>query len=298
MKNNIFSRPLTAQWSEYSKNYKENKESSVQFFHRKNRHILTNPYLSPEEKQIETFCLDLWAADANKKLLHLYFVEKSLRGFLENIKLPDLNGIIEYIKDNGFLSEQKILLPNRKPMSVSNDKAAFFSFGIHIPYENLDSGYTFSFMVNPNNEVVLVWVIAENRGWFTLNDYKSLLKDKSNESIEKLRIIQFAVNTVAYMNAFPDCVIDGVPEMVRQQQYYNENSLYLQISENVVDSVMRTENGKIISPHFRRGHFRKLTAERYTKMRGQIIFVHETMVNGKAKSIYTSDNIEKKFETH
>ena len=181
-------------------------------------------------------------------------------------------------------------------MSVSQEKTAFFSFGIHIPNENKESGYAFSFMVNPNKEVVLVWVIGKDQGWCPLKKYEKFLKDESKNSNEIIKIIQFAVNTVAYMNAFPGCIIDGVPEIVKKQQYYNENSLYLEISDKVVDSFKNTENGKMVSPHFRRGHFKRLTAERYTKMKGKIIFVHETMVNGKAKTVYTSDDIGELFE--
>lgn len=123
--------------------------------------------------------------------------------------------------------------------------------------------------------------------------YKDLLKEESKNSKEIVKIIQFAVNTVAYMNTFPGCVIDGVPEIIKKQPFYNDNSLYVDISDKIVDYSENTNIGKKVSPHFRRGYFKRLTAERYTKMRGKLIFVHETMVNGKAKTIYTSDELEK-----
>lgn len=274
MKTVIFSKPLSAQWSEYSKNYKKYKETTLQYFKRKNRNILTNPLLTPERRQIDTFCLDLWAADANKKLLHLYFVDRSLYEFLENVKLPDLNGIIEYIKDNGFSSKQKILLPNGKPLTVSEEETSYYSFGIHIPNVSKESGYAFSFMMNKNKEIALIWVIGRDRGWCPIKKYKDLLKEESKNSKEIVKIIQFAVNTVAYMNTFPGCVIDGVPEIIKKQPFYNDNSLYVDISDKIVDYSENTNIGKKVSPHFRRGYFKRLTAERYTKMRGKLIFVH------------------------
>ena len=46
------------------------------------------------------------------------------------------------------------------------------------------------------------------------------------------------------------------------------------------------------SPHFRKGYYKRLTSDFYKNKKGQIIFVSETMVNGKAKTIYTTENIE------
>ena len=48
----------------------------------------------------------------------------------------------------------------------------------------------------------------------------------------------------------------------------------------------------MVTPHFRRGYFKRLTSDFYTKKKGQIVFVKETMVNGKAKTVYTADNLE------
>ena len=58
-----YSQPLSIQWSSYDKNYKEHKENILQFFHRRNNYILTNPVLSPQKRQIEAFILDLRSSD-------------------------------------------------------------------------------------------------------------------------------------------------------------------------------------------------------------------------------------------
>lgn len=121
MKSIWYSQPLSIQWSEYARNYRNNKETTLQFFQRKNKYILTNPNLAPNKRQIEAFILDLWASDANKKFLHLYFIDKSLRDFLERIKIPDLDGIVDYIKNNGFSSKLKMLLPDGKPIEINSE---------------------------------------------------------------------------------------------------------------------------------------------------------------------------------
>lgn len=144
--------------------------------------------------------------------------------------------------------------------------------------------------------MVLVWAIGIDQGWCPIKKYKELLKDDSRNSKEIIRIIQLAINTIAYMNTFPHCIADGVPEIIKKQPHYMENSYLLEISDKVVDSFDSKVNKKIVSPHFRRGHFKMLTSDRYTKMKGKLIFVHETMVNGKAKTVYLSDDIEEMVE--
>lgn len=37
--------------------------------------------------------------------------------------------------------------------------------------------------------------------------------------------------------------------------------------------------GGIVNPHFRRGYFKRLESDFYKNKKGQIIFVHETVVN-------------------
>ena len=48
----------------------------------------------------------------------------------------------------------------------------------------------------------------------------------------------------------------------------------------------------MVSPHFRKGYYKLLSSDFYTNKKGQIIFVSETMVNGKAKTIYTTEKIK------
>ena len=48
-------------------------------------------------------------------------------------------------------------------------------------------------------------------------------------------------------------------------------------------------------PHMRKGYFKCLTSEFYKNKRGQIIFVRETMVKGKTKTVDMSDD-ERKVE--
>ena len=59
---------------------------------------------------------------------------------------------------------------------------------------------------------------------------------------------------------------------------------YLNTSEKIVEAGERSEGGLVI-PHFRRGYFKRLRSDFYKNKKGQIVFVHETIVNGVAKTL-------------
>ena len=118
-----FSKPLARQWDIYLKNYKHYHDNVEQFFQRMLQK-LNNPFQGWQKNQLNTFVWSLWYSDATKKMLHLYFVDKSLKEFLENVSLADLDGISKYIDENGLITDQCIL------------QLKYFPFGIHIPYEN------------------------------------------------------------------------------------------------------------------------------------------------------------------
>ena len=92
------------------------------------------------------------------------------------------------------------------------------------------------------------------------------------------------------MEAFPECVKEGVPEFVKEPT--EDNSITLEIAEKVLEPIQQSESGKIVSPHFRKGYYKRLSSDFYKNKKGQIIFVSETMVNGKAKTVYTTERIK------
>ena len=126
--------------------------------------------------------------------------------------------------------------------------------------------------------------MAEETGMPYQNIINKLERDNSERSKKISSYLRLAVNTIAYMNAFPECIVDGVPNNIKE-----EYSKSIKLSEKVVENLSDT---KRMTPHFRRGYFKCLTSDFYTKKKGQIIFVKETMVNGNAKTVYTVDNLE------
>lgn len=271
-----FSKPLAKEWDLYSENYGHRKESIDDFFHRM---VTPRPFESWQNVQLKNYLWTLWYSDATKKLLHIYFTDKSLKNFLENTSLTDLDGILKYIDENGFLSEQGIL------------KLKYFPFGIHIPYENKYKAFAFGLMNNQLNQMVLTWAVGDSGGWFSNYNYKQLKDKESDDVKESLKIFRFAINTIAYMEAFPECVKEGVPNFIKEP--YSGKSLTLGISEKILNPIKEMKSGKTISPHFRKGYFKRFSSDFYKNRQGQIGFVSPTMVNGRAKTVKKSKDKNK-----
>lgn len=266
-----FSKPLAKEWDLYSESYNHKKESVDEFFRRVAR---PSPFESWQNAQLKSYIWSLWHSDATKELLHIYFTDKNLKDFLESTSLSDLDGIIKYIDENGFMSEQGIL------------KLKYFPFGIHIPYENKYKAFAFGLMNNQLNQMVLTWAVGNSGGCFSNYNYNELKDEESADIKESLKIFRFAINTIAYMEAFPECVKEGVPNIVKEP--YSEKSLTLGISEKILEPINEMKSGKTISPHFRKGYFKRFSSAFYKNKQGQIGFVSPTMVNGKAKTVEKS----------
>lgn len=87
-------------------------------------------------------------------------------------------------------------------------------------------------------------------------------------------------NLFLYMDAFPASITVGAPPLITG----SPNGITCQTvsaSKPIEEMYKATK----ISPHMRRGHFRTLKNERFTKKRYQAVFVRPTMVRGSAETI-------------
>lgn len=89
-----------------------------------------------------------------------------------------------------------------------------------------------------------------------------------------------------YMGAFPEQVKDGIPENAKRYGTLHGRARTIGIAEQVV-----TREGA--TPHYRVGHFRLLSAERYVHMKGQVVFVHGCFVKGQAKTVLGTEDDRK-----
>ncbi len=280
-----WSDPLTEIWDGYNKVNKQSPISHRDYIYHWIYRDMTSPF-HVNYTQAHIFVADMFYADSIKKFLHLYFIDSSLRDFLMNMPINDFKGLTDFIIENGELDKAGAI-SLQGIASDENSKISNFCFGIHIPYENRKRGYAFSFTYDFNTKQLLfAFAVEDGCSYITLDHYDELCKKHTIDSEKTLKYLQLAINTIIYMHTFPDCVVDGTPDEIK-----NSYSKKISISEKVLESQI-SESNRSVRPHFRRGYFKRLTSDFYTKKKGQTVFISPTMVNGIAKTIYTSDKLE------
>lgn len=282
-----YSSPLRFYWDELYKNQKKlTPEFSDDIIFSLLRHnILYSPLLpdeSLEKRDLLITGLELWAQDSKGDLLHIFFLEKYLQDFLENTNLSDIGGIRKYLYDNG--EKKQITYTKIK----GNVNCVYYSFGLHIPNEK--NGYAFALTLFENNTLELYFSHGKNNGVLSDIFYKDLNNKQDLQSITLSKMFRLAINTIAYMKCFPECVTDGVPKIsFPRGEDRSDNNVIFKMSDKIYDE-SNYQISKI--PHFRKGYFRLLNSDYYTHKKGQLIYISETMVKGKAKTVSKSDNIE------
>jgi hypothetical protein len=121
--------------------------------------------------------------------------------------------------------------------------------------------------------------------------YPDVNKKSDEVSLTHSKMFRLAINTISYMNCFPDCVADGVPKDLLLER--NENKSPSNLTFQVSEKIRENENLPLSKiPHFRKGHFRSLQSDYFANKKGQVIFVAETMVKGKAKTVSMSQETD------
>lgn len=282
-----YSSPLKIFWDElYGTQKKYTPDfSDEQIFNILRHNLLNRPLAvgeSTETRDLLLSGLELWKEDSKGDFLHIFFLEKQLRDFLEKTPLSDLDGIRKYLYENG--KNKNVVYFQTK----SQSNWVIYTFGLHIPYET--NGYAFSLSLDENDSMELYFSQGDKHGILTDKFYSDLNNKKDEKSITFSKMFRLAINTIAYMKCFPECVTEGVPRIsYDRNEDRSESNVTFRLSEKVTDSD-ETQRSKI--PHFRKGFFRVLRSDYYSHKKGQIIYVTETMVKGKAKTVSTSKQIE------
>lgn len=138
--------------------------------------------------------------------------------------------------------------------------------------------HTFSFLL-------LFTIIADGRHFITVYTEEMTYTFCIEDLKETTWVFNMAMNFLFYINAFPECVIDGVPNGVKR----NPKAKVISISDKIV-SHRTTEHG-FVRPHFRSGYFRHLNSDYFVNCKGQVRFIASTMVKGKAKTVISKENV-------
>jgi hypothetical protein len=227
--------------------------------------------------------LELWREDAAGELMHIFFLDRQLRDFLQDTPLSEIEGVKKFLYENGRDHEVVHLY------SKEQFRHVMYRFALHLPYEA--EGYPFSLSVEEDGSVELYFSHGENGGRMADKFYKDTLKRSDQVATEASKMFRLAINAIAYMKCFPDCVADGVPkDLLEKIQPGRAGNFTVGLSDKIRDNG-NSPLSKI--PHFRKGHFRVLHSDYFANKKGQVIFVAETMVKGKAKTVSTSSDTDK-----
>ena len=276
-----YSTPLREMWKMYKQWRKERKIDNPSMFYDEAR-LFADFQPDPEIRQIQLLTLNFWYKDIKKELLHVWFEQKELRDFLrDELPIKDLEGIKQYLIEEGE--------DHKTNSSEDGEDLEYvrYDIALHVPHET--DGYVFSFAIMPNNTITLFYCGDTGAGQLNESEYHEI-KSRSDDNIVRLvKDFKLAVNLIAYMKCFPECVKDGVPDVNNSNTYrYKENSVQLKVSEKIKETVKGT-----IRPHFRSGYFKLLSSDFYKEKRGKLIWVSETMVNAKSKTVEMSNDKEK-----
>ena len=282
-----YSKPLKYFWQHFYGTQKKITPNLTndQIFTLLRQNILAAPmraFETPESRRLIVSGLELWRDDYKGELLHIFFLDKQLRDFLENTPLSDLEDIKKFLYENGQIKYVIHLYSNEQ------SKCVVYRFALHLPYDT--DGYAFSLSIENDGSVELYFSLGENGGLMSDKFYADVNKKDDEVSLIQAKMFRLAVNVIAYLNCFPDCVTDGVPKnLFERGEDKSARNFTFQLSEKIKE-IDNSQPSKI--PHFRKGHFRVLQSDYFVNKKGQMIFVTETMVKGKAKTVSMSSETE------
>jgi hypothetical protein len=260
--------------------------SDDQIFTLLRNNIINAPMRAPETPESRSLTIsgwELWRDDCKGNLMHIFFLDKLLRDFLEKTQLSDLAGIKKYLYENGRSNNVF------HTYSKETTESVVYRFALHLP--NDADGYAFSLSLESDGSVELYFSRGENGGRMSDKFYPDVNKKSDEVSLTHSKMFRLAINIISYMNCFPDCVADGVPKDLLFER--NENLSPRNFTFQVSEKIREDENLPLSKiPHFRKGHFRILQSDYFTNKKGQIVFVAETMVKGKAKTVSMSQETD------
>lgn len=260
------------------------KERTQNFIDMWSKQLETLSKENYEKSEISALEFSAFIQDLNKNLPHIFIEDKNLLGFLKDIEIKDT----EIIK--GFITENDTpYIANEIPGEKLDWKKLFELASIR--------GINTSFYaIHSSEESYLIATVRDTLNirstqLVVLNDFKDyscvVFDGKETDYINNDPMTRLGVNFLAYINAFPECLTEGVPQNISKKNKADyQNTKVLKTSTHVLEIEKENNNdSRIITPHFRKGHFRYLKDERFVNKKGQIVFVKASMVRGHGQSL-------------
>ena len=170
-----YSKPLKYFWRHlYGTQKKLTPDfTDEQIFYLLKKALLETPLGSGETQELRGLTisgLELWREDSRGELLHIFFLDKQLRDFLEDTPLSDLDGIKKFLYENGQSNDVFHYYSNINSVHIT------YRFALHLPYEA--DGYAFSLSIEEDGAVELYFSQGENGGRMSDKYFTELTKKK------------------------------------------------------------------------------------------------------------------------
>jgi hypothetical protein len=197
---------------------------------------------------------------------------------------PNPNEPVARSVSPGFSEQEEALL--KVPITESDKPRAF---ALHFPTKESARSvivWPDAYLWNDSESAHMLWFFAATDG----NDLV-LAEPTTGDFGEVNWLPKLIYGFSLYLEAFPETVVQAGVQNVHKLNYYRGESRVVECNQVAVSE----NEGAAVSPHFRRGHFRVLHSERFTKKQGQVVFVKGCFVKGKAYEVLSdAPSIEQK----
>lgn len=206
----------------------------------------------------------------------IYVGNEAVADFIEQSEVKASDGaLISQAASDAALRFQNglaIHLPSRKESVVVNCVTADSLAEQNVPKYFVGA--------SPDHMVTVAISRGENISYAPFKRDGRWPESVTRENVNK-EAWSIVLNLMLYMDAFPECVTDGPPDIVMGS------------TEGATQQVVRAsapirevyERSRTM-PHMRRGHFRVLKSERFTHKRFKAVFVKPAMVRGSASTVH------------
>ena len=261
------------------KNILNNQMTEYNYYY---KHICRNkPHLSLNDKKLialKYMFMQRGIDDIKLRLMASTGVAFNKYDFISEIEVGAVSHDIDKGIDRYYIKDDSLFEFFRKtPVRDKEAQAVLDSF-------NKERDIDFWGVIGQNYSITIVRTMNPDGrdSIITLDDNRNTIFIPS-ETYDKDETYNLVMNFLFYIQAFPECVIDGVPNGVKK----NPKAKSIYVSDKIV-SHTSVEHG-FVRPHFRSGYFRHFNSDYFVNCKGQVRFIASTMVKGKAKTVISRD---------
>lgn len=239
------------------------------------------PWPEDEKQNQKTLITDScisWNQILTGGAIHFFIESKKLFDFLSEQEVKEVDASIDFCekfveKPYTQIADIYDTINGEVKLIKQNSEYKNVCIVIHHKYINRPSFvYLIKWFERSGENELGSFYVEDEEGPFRL--YTNDIEERKNP------LAKLFYNTLFYIEAFPDCIVDGtIEEKHAFDKFYKaKNRMKIATHESLISH-------DSITPHFRKGYFKRLSSKFYKNKRGQVVFVHSTFVKGKAVTV-------------